>query len=82
MGKEEGRAGLLLPGRPSMDKYRCGGELKLVHRHRLQQIPNREDADDRTALQDTQMAGVVMLHEIGSLRNWVQRTAILAFPLA
>jgi len=35
MGEEEGRVGLLRPGRPSMDRYRCGGELKLVHRHRL-----------------------------------------------
>ena len=39
MGEEEERISLLRPGRPSMDRYRCGGELKLVHRHRLQQIP-------------------------------------------
>ena len=57
-----------------MDKYRCGDELELVHRHRLQQIPYRKNPDDRAALQDTQMAGVVMLHEIGRFRN---RTALI-----
>src|SRR5574340_1766241 len=28
---------------------------KLIHRHRLQQVPDRQDPDDRAALQDAQI---------------------------